>query len=188
MKRNYLIAIAVALCVILAGLYVYGWINRDEPVDRAVIARPSEAVENVPRKAASMKKPLKVYEGGSALKDGLKLPPELVSNVDVEIVASSEVKASRRAHEITTTVNTQTGEVETYQVAKPLPWFEVTYDGEVGVYAGIRDLSEPSIRVEARQAFVNVKALQVQAIGSVDVPMNGGDVSSFAGVGVVYRW
>ena len=100
-------------------------------------------------------------------------------------MASSKVKADDHPHTITTTLDQTTGEFTSYDRTDPLPWVAVDTRTEIGMYYGLKN-GEQAVRLEGRQALLQVKALHVGAVASVDVMR--GEVDSFVGVGVWARW
>lgn len=169
------------------------WYFRPAPVvpGETVIAKPAPEVAHVDTKPVEIKKPVNVYKGGAALKNGLKLPAAAVQDDNVEVLTSSKVPADEHTHTITTTIDKETGEAVTYDRADPLPWLAFDYRGEVGVYVGEKATPrgfEPALRVEAKQGLFQVKAVHVGAVASVDAPLSGGDADAFIGVGAWYRW
>ncbi len=126
-----------------------------------------------------------VYQGGAPLKRKLTLPQAVVDNDKESVLTSSKIPSGERAHTVTTVINTDTGASETYVRTDPLPWVAYESRGEVGMYYGYKG-AQQAIRLQARQDFIQVKALHIGVIGSVDV--SAGKPDFFAGVGVSYRW
>lgn len=184
-----LVAVAFGLLIAMA----IGWLSYDrEPaqgVGATVIARPSGEVAKVPVKTVTPKAGVKVYRGGAALKDGLKLPRDAVEDPDVEVLASSHVKADDHPHTVTTVIDTETGESTTYDRRDPLPWMAWSERGHAGVAVGLKS-GEPTARLQVEQEIVTVKALRLSGIATVDQPLNAGATGGdfFAGVMVKYQW
>lgn len=113
-------------------------------------------------------------------KEKLKLPASVVSNPKKKVVASSKVKASERPRTISTVVDTDTGEFTTYSRTDPLPWLAVNTRTHVGAYYGWKDGTD-IVRIQARQEFLQVKQVHLEAIASVDI--GGLKTDSFIGIG-----
>jgi hypothetical protein len=160
------------------------FVNNDEPIPsyQAVLAKPSKAVKNTPKIEVAIKKPVKVYKGGAAIKNNLKLPPNVISDDAEQVIASSEVKNDDHPHTITTTINTETGESETYIKAEPLPWLSFDKRGSVGVYYGFKS-GVGTARIEAKQDIFDIKSIRCGGVASID-----SDTQYFAGIGCSYNW
>lgn len=184
-----LLLVAVALAVVLIGWANYTINTPDKPpVNVSVPATPAPEVKLAPKIPVKVKKPVKVYSGGAALKDGLHLPAVVVDDQDKQVIASSQVKADDHPQTVTTLINTETGESETYVKRDPLPWIAWSDRGSVGMYAGIKS-GEPTVRLQAHQELFTVKAIRFGAVASVDQPINGpAGTDYFVGVGLEYRF
>jgi len=185
--------IEIGLGVIAVVAFSIWWHLKPAPaeVGKTVIATPAPEVAHTPQKPVVIKNPVKVYAGGPGLKNGLKLPPAVIADDNVEVLASSKVKADDHPHTITTTIDKETGESVTYDRTDPLPWLALDYHGEVGAYIGEKATAqgiEPALRIEAKQGLLQVKEIHIGAIASVDAPLSGGDPAAFVGVGAWYRW
>lgn len=184
-------AVLGCLVVIAAMLWIRNWQMESEQnqVGQTVIARPADEVRYVPKVDVQVKAPVKVYKGGAALKNGLKLPKDVVDAPAAEVIASSKIDG-RDDHPktVTTIINTETGESETYVRTDPLPWFAMSSRGGVGMYAGFKN-GNPAVRLQAEQEIFTVKALHFKGVASID-QQTGGPISAdyFVGVGAEYRW
>lgn len=188
--RHYVPAVLILAAIIFLALWLRNFMLEHEQskVGTVVIATPAAEVKSVPKIDVQVKSPVKVYKGGSSLKDGLKLPTEIVHDDAQQVIASSQVKDDEHPHTITTTLNTETGESQTYVRTDPLPWFALSSRGGVGMYAGIKN-GAPAVRLEARQELFSVKALHFGAVASVDQPISGPIAADyFVGLGAEYRW
>lgn len=175
------------LGLVLAAFVTVMWLRHvftEQPIPsyQPVIAKPSKAVSDVPKIDVVVKKPIKVYKGGAALKNGLKLPENIVKDDSQQVISSSEVKNDDHPHTVTTIINTETGESETYDKKEPLPWLVYDTRGSVGIYYGYKG-GAPVARLEAKQDMFDMKSVRCGAVGSVD-----SDASYFAGLGCSYNW
>lgn len=191
MRRYYPHTLLILLAVISAVLWLRNW--REESaanqVGQTVVAARANEVRDVPKVEVEVKKPVKVYNGGAALKNGLKLPAPVAEDTSVEVLASSKIDG-RDDHPktITTTINKETGESETYVRTDPLPWFAMSSRGGVGMYGGLKN-GEPAVRLEARQEIFTIKSLHFGAVASIDQPISGPvGRDYFIGLGAEYRW
>jgi hypothetical protein len=191
MRRYYPHVLLFILVLIFVMLWLRNWSEESaaNQVGKTVIAQPAKEIRNVPKVAVEVKQPVKVYKGGAALKDGLKLPRVAVEDQAIEVLASSKIDG-RDDHPktVTTVINTETGESETFVRTDPLPWFAMSSRGGVGMYAGIKN-GEPAIRLQARQELFAVKALRFEGIATIDQPVSGPvGTDYFVGLGAEYRW
>lgn len=184
----------VVLGLLIVALVLIGWayytINTPElpPVNVSIPATPAPEVKLVPKVSVAIKKPVKVYAGGAALKNGLRLPEFVVLDPTKEVIASSQVKSDDHPQTITTVINTDTGESETYVKRDPLPWLAWSDRGSVGMYAGVKN-GEPTVRLQAHQELFTVKAIRFGAVASIDQPFSGPvGTDYFIGLGAEYRW
>lgn len=183
----------VAVAIAIVPVWIWHIFHKD-PLPSAglsVHATPAAEVADTPKVTAVVKAPVKVYKGGSTLKKELKLPDVVTSDPAKEVIASSQVKADERPQTITTIINTETGESETFVRRDPLPWLAWDTSGEVGAYVGIKN-GQQAVRLQVRQGIVQVKALHLGLIGSVDQAMSGAGVANgtdyFIGAGVWAKW
>ncbi|SOD42314.1 hypothetical protein [Nitrosovibrio sp. Nv4] len=174
---------------------LWGWhVSQLEPLPPVNVSMPAEIapeVEDSPKVPVVIKAPVQVYSGGRALKKKLKLPDVVTIDPTKEVIASSQVKADERPQTITTIINTETGESETFVRRDPLPWLAWDTSGEVGAYVGIKN-GQQAVRLQARQGIVQVKGLHLGLIGSVDQAMSGTAVVNgtdyFVGAGIWAKW
>lgn len=172
---------------LIAAILALKWveaIKSDSPLSsyQPVIAKPSKVVKNVPQIDVVVKKPVKVYKNGAALKNGLKLPQEVVKDDNIQILSSNTTANDDHPHTLTTTINTETGESETYDKKEPLPWIALDARGSLGIYYGIKSTGTVA-RLEAKQDVFDVKNIRCGGVASVDT-----DASYFAGIGCAITW
>lgn len=181
------------ILTVIAIAIVCGWlryVDQSEPKAPVHLSVPAKAAPEV-KKVATVEKPIKaktvkVYP--AAVKNNLKLPELAQENPALDVIASHQVKADDHPQTITTLINTDTGESETYVKRDPLPWLAWEQRGEAGISLGLKN-GEPAVRLEARQNMIQVKAVHFGATGSVDQKLNGAsDTDWYLGVGAWYRW
>ncbi|KIO49611.1 hypothetical protein [Nitrosospira sp. NpAV] len=188
---------ALTLCavglVVVALLWLWH-VSQLQPLPQVSVSTPAETapeVEDAPKVPVVTKAPIRVYSGGKVLKKKLNLPSAVAEDPAREIIASSQAKADDHPQTITTVINTTTGDSETYIRRDPLPWLAWDTSGEVGVYAGIKN-GQQAVRLQARQGIVQVKALHLGVMGSIDQAAGGASTLSgtdyFVGVGAWVKW
>lgn len=175
--------------IVLMALLAFGWayhmiLAKPEVAGQVVLATAAREVTMAPKVEVPLQK-ITVYKSPPVLKKKLSLPQEVVDDDKASVLASSKIAAGEHGKTVTTVINTETGKSETYVRTDPLPWFAFESRGEVGLYYGIKN-GQQAARVQARQDFIQVKALHFGVIGSVDLAAGRPDY--FAGVGVAYRW
>lgn len=187
----YSVLLGLASAVLVVGLW---WLFLrvslpTPPVNLSVPAAPAREVKAAPKIPVAVKSPVKVYAGGAQLKTKLRLPQAVVDDGAKQVIAASKLRADDHPQTVTTLINTETGDSETYVRRDPLPWLAWDTRGEVGVYLGVNN-GGPALRVEARQGMVQAKALHLGVIGSVEQPLGdtAGGTRYFVGAGVWAKW
>jgi len=176
-------AIAAAILVVFAAL---AWYFYDAPAPDAVIAAPSKEVKDLPKASVPIKKPLKVYSGGSKLKDKLGLPADVTQNDAKHVVASTTVNCDQQQYTITTVIDTETGESQTYDQKLPRPWLAKNDQSKVGVYAVFKN-GTPTLSLQGRRGLFSVKSLDFVGVAGIDHPMSGtGGLGTQIGIGVEF--
>lgn len=153
----------------------------------SVTAVPAKEVRgDIPAPVEIATKTVRAYK--PATKRALKLPQAVQDDPAALVVSASAVQADDHPHTITTVVNGDTGEVTTFDRRDPLPWVAVNTHGRAGIYYGIK-AGVQTVRIQAQQELVQVKALHLGLIGSVDQPLGAPvGVDYYAGVGVWMTW
>lgn len=185
----------LALVFLLGLLGVWIWRTIDPPTPQAAPARIAEPAQHAPQIAGTgydliaITEPIKVRP--ASVKPKLKLPPAVVADTTQRVVDAVTVPASDRPVTVTPVLNAETGEVTTYTVAEPLPWLDATQRGDAGLYLGIKR-GDPVLRAQARHQLLQIKAVRIGALASVDLPLNsrpgGPDIDAFIGAGAWVTW
>ena len=156
------------------------------PIGMAVPAAPAPEVRGIIKLATPIKaKSVKAYPASVKKKAGI--PEMLKADPAVAVVSAAQVKADDHPQTVTTTLNTDTGEVESYTRRDPLPWLAWDYRGEAGMSLGLKN-GETATRLEVRQNLFAVKAVHFGVTGTVDQTLDGGETDSYIGIGAWYRW
>jgi hypothetical protein len=186
-RDSFKTALIVALALAVTVLLIRQSQDPVPPVNLSVPAKPAPEVKHLPKVEKPIQaKTVKVYP--AKVKKELKLPEIVQDDPVKEVVAASQVKADDHPQTVTTVVNTDTGDFETYVKRDPLPWLARSDRGEVGLALGFKN-AEPAVRLEGRQEVFQVKAVHFGVTGSVDQQLNGAEKTDwFVGVGAWYRW
>ncbi|EGK71994.1 hypothetical protein METUNv1_01772 [Methyloversatilis universalis FAM5] len=127
----------------------------------------------------------------ASAKSAAKLPAAVQESAAAVVLESARIAPSERTQVVTAVLDTGSGETTQYVVAEPLPWLDTTVRSDAGIYVGLKR-AEPTVRVQARAQFAQVKAVRLGAIASADWPLNGerpGVQSEvFVGVGGWVQW
>ena len=175
--------LTVAASAVMA--YTFAWYIKPAPIPPGitVIATPAPEVAKEEKTEVEINPPVKVYK--PAIKTKLKLPESITQDDGQHVIASSKTANDERQHTVTTVINQNTGEVQTFDRTDPLPWLSVNTKSDIGVYYGMKS-GEPTVRIEGRQELLQIKAVHVGAIASAD--MVRGNTDGFVGVGAWARW
>jgi hypothetical protein len=157
------------------------WLCHDRAPGVALPGAPAPAL----RGEATVRhdcKPLVVYR--DRVKRELGLPAEVEKDPARQVAAATVVPASDRPHTVSAVANLETGQVSMFVRPDPLPWLERRTVYELGLAYGFKDdAGEAVARASGRADLLQVKALRLGLIGSVD-----SDGDWFGGVGVTARW
>lgn len=174
------------VAAVLAGLYwAWAWYTDAPEIPAGVTVEATQATEVKREQPTEIIKPPQIKAYKAAVKRGLKLPTAIADDKDQHVIASSKTPNDERPHTITTVINQQTGEVQTFDRTDPLPWFDVKTKSEIGVYYGMKS-GEPTVRIEGRQELLQIKAVHVGAIATAD--MMRGQMDTFVGIGAWARF
>lgn len=175
--------------VVIGVIFIAKWIVHDrqpsQDTGSTVTAAPAKEVRDTPKIAVPMNAPVKVYQGGATIKKKLNLPPDVAQDDHQQIIASSKIEGDQ-PHTVTTVINTDTGESQTYVRTDPLPWLAWDDHGGVGLYAGYKN-GAPATRLQAHQELFRIKGVRVGVLASMDLPITGRP-DTFIGFGAEYRW
>lgn len=178
----------IIAAVMAVGVAWSLWLSMSGPSINQAVAVPATPAPEIKRETPVIVpiKSIQAYAPKSKAK--LKLPELVVENPDYHLVAASRVKSSDHPTTVSTVVNSETGKVETYVKEEPLPWLAFDPHGEAGIYVGVKN-GQQAARLEVRQGIVQIKAVHLGAIASIDQPLSGPiKADYFAGVGAWYRW
>lgn len=149
------------------------------PLDR------SKLLKGQPTAKVQIKAPVTVYQGRS--KELLQLPPQVQVDAHEQVLTANTVPADLRPQTVTTTINTDTGAVQTFVKTDPYPWLAYEPRGEARLMYGYRYDNRMGAkqvtRLAVHQDLLRIKALTAGVGAHID-----SDGSAFVGVGVAYKW
>lgn len=174
--------IGIAVAAIAASIVLWFSLRKPDPAPRtapmeahaATVVADSKPQEIQPKKV--MAYPAKVKEK-AALPDSMKQDPNIV------VLDSSRVEASDRDQTVTSTLNTQTGAVETIVSEDPDPWFQLEAKNEARLSYGIKNGMKTVGRASVSADMLEIKSVHFGVNGSLDT-----DGAYFAGAGIAYKW
>lgn len=183
--RNLGISVLLSAAILIGLVLMF---PGHQPAPDTKIATESNEVKNTTKVDVPAKKPVNVYSGGSTLKKKLDLPADVVQNDAQHILASSKVDGDR-PHTITTIINTDTGESQTFDRLDPLPWLASDRHGRLGMYVLVKN-GTPTVSLQAQRGLFSIKAVHVGLVAGLDQPMSGNDrrLNSQFGVGAEYEF
>lgn len=180
-----------AIAGLVLAIFTLAWLAHDRlaaPIPhQVVIATPATEVVNTAKIDVPLMSPIRVYRGGAALKKKIELPVDVVADEHQVILASSKIDAGE-SHTVTTVINTQTGESQTFVRVDPAPWLGWDDHGGVSLQAGYKN-GTPAVRLQATQGLFRIKELHLNALVNLEqtlAPIN--QLNSFIGIGAEYRW
>lgn len=186
-----IIELLIIFTLAIVGLHYFDkWLHKPlaNSVNLAsVVANPSPIVQDEPQASVVVKKPVKVFKRSQSIKSKVKLPNAIVQNTNEKVIAAVEIpKNNDRTKTVTTVLNIDTGITSTFVKDEPLPFLSLNRNGEVGLYAGIKN-GYSAIRLQAKQNILDIKEIHVNGIGSID-QLSNGQTDYFVGVGASYNW
>ncbi len=165
------------------GLALLSMAMPKEKIGESVKADVATEVRREIKSAVAVKR-VKVY--APEVKQKLGLPDIVVQAKDEQVISTARVPDTGRPHTVTTTINTETGEAQSFVRADPLPWVALERRGEFSLGAGYKhtDRGTNTVgRAAFRHDFLQVKALHLGVEASVDT-----DRDAYVGARVAYRW
>lgn len=186
-KQYARLGFEVALVVVIAIMW---WDHRPKPapVHAPMVATPNKALASTPTTIIQPKAGVVVYV--PAAKKKVELPPEVQNNPSAFVIGSSSLKESDRPQTVTTTIDANTGQAQTFVTQEPYPWLAAENHRSVTVSYGIKGYSSVqgsgtawAWRTTFKDDLAQVKALHLGMQLSAD-----SDASYYAGIGVTYRF
>lgn len=170
----------VALFILIAGLVLWMIQPVPQPVDTWRSVEPDKRLSAVPKVDIA---PPKVPVYTAPAKQKLKLPDEIKDDPNKYVLTSARLPKDTHPQTITTVIDAQTGEVQTFTRREPLPWLAVEQTGELRLDYGIKNGFERVGRITLREDLLQVKTLHLGVHATLDT-----DGAWFAGAGVGWQW
>lgn len=150
-------------------------------------SRPAEQARNILADIPTERTRVDVVTFAPQAKKRLNLPKPIQSDPARHVTAATriEVEADRPV-EVTAVLDARTGETTLYENPIERPWLGLRTRGEAGVFFGVNEHGEQTIRLAARHEIAQIKALHVGAIGNIDITRD--DTRGFVGVGAWASW
>lgn len=172
-------AIVVAMLAVTAFIW-HHYTPKPAPVEQWTPAKPAPQLQATPKTTIA---PPKVAVFVPAAKGKLDLPPEVQADPKQHVINATVVASDDHPQTITTVIDDQTGEVQTFVRREPLPWLAAEQRGELRFDVGIKQGLARVGRLSVREDLLQVKALHAGLNASIDT-----DLQFFVGGGVGYRW
>lgn len=175
---------AVVGVTLAVGIWLY-----IEPHLTPAVQQPATLAVKSPvvAKATKVDVPLKkstVRAYKPSVKKDLQLPVTVQTDVTKVVTESSLVASSEKRTEVTTVLDTETGETVAYVHLVANPWFATESRGNLSLSYGIK-LHDNSFvwRISAHEDVFQIKSIHIGVNATADT-----DGAVFAGVGASYRW
>jgi hypothetical protein len=169
----YTILLLILVLAILAGAWYY-FKPKPAQTGQYVTATVAPEMKAIP-KITIHPKALKVYVSSTKLK-----LPDTMKNQPV--IAATEVKTDLHPQTVVTTVNPDTGETTTIVRRDAYKLLQAIQTGEMRLSYGYRG-TERMARLSATEYLVQVKGINLGVEVAVD-----SDKTTFAGIGISYKW
>lgn len=150
------------------------------PTATAVAAKLAPEVSKIERVEVA---PKTVKALPHKAKQKLALPEPVASDPNIYALGANRIKPDLYPVTVTTTLDAETGEIQTYEKREPMPLLALPKRGEAGVAYGFKPDGGPVWRLYARQGLLDVKAMRVGVEATLD-----SDGDAFAGASLSYRW
>lgn len=116
-------------------------------------------------------------------KGKLDLPDSVKSNPNKKVTSSVVVPPDDHEQEVTTVIDTSSGEFTSYIKEKPLPVMAMSFNRKIGGLYGWAN-GNKTARVYAAQNVLQIKSCRILGVVSMDQSIDTGKTYSFIGAGV----
>lgn len=151
--------ILAILMILVAGIVLWMLKPNPEPVGEWHSAEPDKRLKDVPKKDITPPK-VPVYAGKA--KDKLKLPDDVKDDPNKYVLTSTKLPNDTHQQTVTTVIDSETGEVQTFTRREPLPWLAVEQTGEIGIGYGFKN-GQKAGHLFAREELLQIKAAHLGA-------------------------
>jgi hypothetical protein len=117
------------------------------------------------------------------VKQRTAIPSTMKADRNIAVLDSSTIAASERSQNVTTTLNTETGQVVTLVSENPAPWLAGESTGEARIDYGVKNGFRQVGRLSATEDLFQIKDVHLGISGSLET-----DGTYFMGAGISYRW
>jgi len=143
-------------------------------------ATPAPAVAKTPTEPIH---PKVVQAYPAKVKQKVNLPSAMRNDPAIAVLNSSMVPPTLDGQTVTTTLNTETGQVNTMISANPSPWLAGESTGSIRLDYGMKNGGRKVGRLSATENLFQIKSVHLGAAGALY-----SDGTYFIGVGGEYRW
>ncbi len=142
-------------------------------------AQISPQVENVPKETVQSK--VQVYAAAAKKKLGLTKAKQ--NDSSIAVLDSSKLPPSDHPQTVTTTLDTDTGTIETEVKQEPLPLIAAEQTGYIRIGYGIKTGRGKIARISISENLIQIKSLHAGLDASIDT-----DGTGYAGAHIDYGW
>jgi len=173
--------IGIDVTIMAAAVGIWFITRKPEPPAAAPqVAVPAQAIAE---EKPEIIHPKAVQAYSENAKQKTAIPQAMKEDKTVAILDSSTIPESQHSETVTTTLNTETGQVITLVAANPTPWLAGESTGEARIDFGLKNGFRRVGRLSATEDLFQVKSLHLGISGSLDT-----DGEYFIGGGISYRW
>lgn len=160
--------VLIGLAVIVALIWAYKAFWPETKPQGYQTAPPAAGMATASTHEVYIKPSVKAIDKKQAARK-MDLPSTVIDNPDVEIISTATIKPSEGGSTTATTVNTQTGAVETIVKENPRPLFGFGGKTEIGIRAGISTRGQQGA-LYVRQDVLRIGGIHLAGYGEI----NGG--------------
>jgi len=172
-KISLPVLIGLAIIVALIWSYKLFW-PKPAPQQGYQAAAPAAGMATAATHEVYIKPPIKAIDKKQAARK-MDLPSTIVDNPSIEVISTATIKPSKGGSTTATTINTQTGAVETIVKENPRPLFGFGGKTEIGIRAGISTRGQQGA-LYVRQDVLRIGGIHLAGYGEV----NGGESNAEA--------
>jgi hypothetical protein len=157
--------VELAICLVVLALVWWHFTPKPAPVGTTIAAQPSPDLKGQPKQDITPPK-VEVYTPPAKVKLGL--PANVQSNSSMYVLGSAKLPADTQPHTITSVIDEDTGEVQTFDRRDPLPWLAAERSGYIQLGGGVKTGVGRIGRAAGAYELVRMKALQAGFDGTLD--------------------
>jgi hypothetical protein len=174
--------IGIALVITMAVLAWWHFTPTSAPVGQATLARVAPQVIAVPTQ--TIKPPsVKVY--APVAKKRLELPDQIQNDPNQYVLTASRLPSDTHPQTVTTVINRETGDVQTFFRREPYPLLKAEQAGHIRLGYGYKTDVGQVYRISASENFWQTKAIHWGIDGTLD---SKGQGRAYVGGHVEYQW